>query len=220
VSRFREGDDDYEFAVLDQGRWQNNARRALKSPRGRKALAAIRDALLALPGQRLIHGALCTVGGPERVAEVTDTEIDAHVAELQAKLGRIPSYYTRDRIAELMRRDRDEERAAIEETIGLLGQGCGVCALGALLWHLRVKQGLTPDEAFAALPTVAGGEDCDPLSATAELAARDAGIAYTLATELGFRNDETYGRMTPEERYTAFLGWIDAELGDAESPPA
>lgn len=74
MSRFREGDDDYEYAVLDQGRWQRNARAALKSRRGRRALAEIREALLALPEKRLIEGALCTVGGPERVPEVTDAE--------------------------------------------------------------------------------------------------------------------------------------------------
>ncbi len=94
-----------------------------------------------------------------------------------------------------------------------------MCALGALLWHLLVKQGMTPDEAFAALPTLADGDEggevyVDPLSETAEFAAKEAGIAYTLASELAFRNDETYRRMTPEERHAAFLAWIDTELGD------
>lgn len=39
------------------------------------------------------------------------------------------------------------------------------------------------------------------------------GPVYVLA----YRNDETYGTLTPEERYTAFLAWISAELGD-ETP--
>ena len=30
MSRYREGDGDEEFAALEEGRWQNNARRALK----------------------------------------------------------------------------------------------------------------------------------------------------------------------------------------------
>jgi hypothetical protein len=49
------------------------------------------------------------------------------------------------------------------------------------------------------------------LSQTAGLG-QQAGLTYTLAWELAYRNDETYERMTPEERYTAFLAWIDREL--------
>jgi hypothetical protein len=76
-------DDDSPDMVLARGRWQRNARAVLKSRRGRKALAEIREALLALPEKRLIEGALCTVGGPDRVSEVTEAEIDAHVARLR-----------------------------------------------------------------------------------------------------------------------------------------
>ena len=96
--------------------------------------------------------------------------------------------------------------------------GEGVCAIGALLWHRKVKAGMDPAEAFDSLPTL-DDENYD-LSETALLAKRDAGMAYPLAWELAYRNDETYRRMTPEERYTAFLAWIDAELGEpAESAP-
>jgi hypothetical protein len=110
-----------------------------------------------------------------------------------------------------MRLDREKERAAITESAGARGQGCGVCVNGALLWHRLVHEGLDPDEAFAALPSVAGSE----LSETAWITENDAGIAHTLAWELAYRNDETYRRMTPEERWTAFLTWIDAELSAA-----
>jgi hypothetical protein len=48
--------------------WDNNVRRALKGRRGRKMLAEMRDALMALPEHRLIRGALCTVGASERAA--------------------------------------------------------------------------------------------------------------------------------------------------------
>jgi len=220
MSRYVDGDDDDEFAVLDQGRWERNARAALKGRRGRKALAEIREALLALPEKRLIEGALCTVGGPERVAQVTDDEADAEFARLKTAGVWQPGYYERDDVARWMREEREDARKAIAENVA--GQGCGVCVNGALLWHRLVKQGLSPDEAFAALPVIAGEGSSDPLSDTAKAAEKEAGIAYTLAWELAYRNDETYGRMTPGERYTAFLAWIDAELGtglDAGTAP-
>jgi hypothetical protein len=218
MSRYDDGGGDDEFAALNYGRWANNARRSLKSPRGRKALAEIREALLALPEKRLIEGALCTVGGPERVPDVTDAEIDAEFAHLKETGAQQAGGYARDELAAWMRGDRDAERRPIAENIER--QGCGVCVNGALLWHRLVKQGKSADEAFAALPTVTTWDDGDPLSQTARLAEKDAGIAYTLAWELAYRNDETYSRMTPEDRYTAFLGWINTELGDTEPATA
>lgn len=210
MSRFTEGDDDYEYAVLDQGRWQRNARAALKSKRGRKALAEIREALLALPEKRLIEGALCTVGGLERVPEVTDAEIDARVRDLKAKEFWSDEWDSRERKAEWMRQEREVEREAIAENTAY--QGCGVCVNGALLWHRLVRRGMAADEAFAALPSVLEPGIDDELEETARIAEKDAGIAYTLAWELAYRNDETYRAMTPEERYTAFLAWIDGQL--------
>lgn len=212
MSRFTEGDDDYEYADLDRGRWERNARAALKSKRGRKALAEIREALLALPEQRLIEGALCTVGGPGRVPEVTDSEVGAIVAGRKAK-GWDDKYNSPGETADWMRDERGELREAIAENTR--GQGCGVCVNGALLWHrLVTQQGLTADEAFAALPTVIASDEGDPMAETARIAEAQAGLAYTLAYELAYRNDETYRAMTPEERYTAFLAWIDAQLAE------
>ena len=214
MSRFRDGyDDDYEpEAVLARGRWEHNARRALKSARGRKALAEIRQALLALPDKRLIEGALCTVGGPGRVPGVTDAEIDARVDKMQETGMWNTRYHSRDTIAGSMQSDREKERDAVAGSVR--GQGCGVCVNGALLWHQLVKTGLTPDEAFASLPSVTTTGTSDPMEETALIAERDAGIAYTLAWELAYKNDQTFGAMTPEERWQAFMDWISAELGE------
>lgn len=94
----------------------------------------------------------------------------------------------------------------------LAEKGEGVCAIGAYLWHRKVKAGVDPAEAFDSLPTL---EDSNyELHDTATLARHEAGMAYPLAWDLAYRNDETYRRMTPEERYTAFLAWIEAELGE------
>jgi hypothetical protein len=212
MSRYQdEYDGDDDLAVLAQGRWEHNSRTALKGKRGRASLTLLREALLALPEPRLIEGALCTVGGPERVPDVTEAEIDAKVAVLKAKGFWHEPHSSRERVAEDLRDDRDEQREAIADASGSRGQGCGVCAIGALLWYRLVRDGATPDDAFAALPSLVG----EGLDDTAFLAEKDARVTFTLAWEMAYRNDETYSRMTPEGRYTAFLAWLDAELGTA-----
>jgi hypothetical protein len=196
VSRYSEYDD-YEGEpeqILAQGRWEHNARVALKGKRGRKALADLREALLALPEKRLIEGAVCTVGAEKRrerwIAEAT------RAWESMKPEWRIGGPWTdeADNLAELVQHE-----------------GEGVCAVGALLWHRKVKAGTDPAEAFASLPDL-HDEGSDGLGETADLAKKEAGLTYTLAWELAYRNDETYELKTPEERYTAFLAWIDREL--------
>lgn len=96
--------------------------------------------------------------------------------------------------------------------------GEGVCAGGALLWHLKVKAGMDPIAAFDSLPTL---EDSNHSGwESADLIAHEARLAKPLAVEIAFRNDETYLRMTPEDRYTAFLAWINAELADETAAPS
>lgn len=222
MSRFIEGDDDTEFAALDQGRWEHNARRVLKSQRGRKALAEIREALLALPEKRLISGALCTAGDVDALyPAITDAEFAAKVAELAASpnadaVG--PGWP--ETVAACEREDRNRERREFMATVEQ--HGAGVCLIGAYLWHRKVAAGADPAEAFQALPSLFDGDENvgDPLWETAKIAEQEAGMARTLAWELAYRNDETYRRMTPEERYEAFLGWINAELGDAATVAA
>jgi hypothetical protein len=219
MSRYRDySDDDSPEAVLAYGRWQRNARQVLRSKRGRKALAEIREALLALPDKRLISGAMCTVGDVDaRFPEVTDEEVARAVEDSAARWVRAGFDVPADdatHVARWMRGDRDDERRAYQEVAESEGPGC--CVNGALLWHRKVREGAAPAEAFASLPPVIDINDGDPLRETAELG-QQAGLAYTLAWELAYRNDETYRRMTPEERYTAFLEWIDKQL---EAVPA
>lgn len=213
MSRFVDNFDyDDEHAVLDQGRWERNARAALKGKRGRKVLADLREALIALPEHRLIDGALCTVGGADKRAPLM-TEQEATEAGASAQksgLAYVPGYdwvsYLREGRADLHR----ELASAIEQD---RGEGC--CAIAAYIWHQKVKAGMNPQEAFASLPTVfSGDEDCgDPLGETAELG-KQAGLTYTLAWELAYRNDETYQALTPEERWSEFIQWIDEELAE------
>lgn len=175
---------DYESDDYYPGRaelWYANAHRALKGKRGRKALAELREALLALPEKRLIAGALCTVGGMDR-PEMREAR-----------------QWTRDDLAEK-----------------LATQGQGVCAIGAYLWFKKVKAGTDPQLAFEELPLLL---DTDADSWETAEAGRQAGLAYTLAWELAYRNDESYEAMTPEERYEAFMEWINSELSGTGARP-
>lgn len=87
--------------------------------------------------------------------------------------------------------------------------GEGVCAVGAYAWYKAVKAGADPQAAFEALPFLPD-DDGAPWE-TAQVGKR-AGMTFTLAWELGQRNDDTYGELTPEQRYVEFLAWIDREL--------
>lgn len=89
--------------------------------------------------------------------------------------------------------------------------GEGVCAVGAYIWWKKVKAGADPQAAFAELPLLADDETTAWDTADA---GRKAGLTFTLAWTLGDKNDERFGSMNPEERYEAFLAWIDKELAE------
>ena len=208
-------DDDSPDAVLAYGRWQHNARAALKGKRGRQALRDLREALLALPEHRLIDSALCTVGGPARVPEVTADAIAARVEAARTRAAEGGYRFDTEDAAFIeywMRQEADDERQQIADLVQVDGEG--ICGVAAYLRHQKVKAGMDPGEAFASLPTVAGENGEDALDETAGLG-QQACLTYTLAWELAFRNDETFGAMTPEGRYAAFLAWIDQELAGA-----
>lgn len=156
--------------------WQANTKRALAGKKGRKALAELREALLALPEKKLISGALCTVGGMDRIDPARDRYGDQAYG-LDAKLAT---------------------------------EGEGVCAIGAYLWFKKVKAGMDPQEAFLDLPLLLDS-DGEAGIATADAGHR-AGLTFVLAWELAYRNDGIWEAMTPEERYVAFMAWIDGKL--------
>jgi tetratricopeptide (TPR) repeat protein len=96
-------------------------------------------------------------------------------------------------------------------------EGEGVCAVGAYVWWKKVKAGADPEEAFAALPTLL---DADTDISETAYEGQKAGMTYTLAWELAFRNDGTYEALTPELRYEAFLNWLDKAISDEHPLPA
>lgn len=195
MSRYYEGDGEEDFPG-QWALWEHAARCALKGKRGRRALAELREALRNLPEKRLISRAMCTVAPDSRAPRPTP------LPEVAAESEQLREAYARGD-----RRDLLEFHELIEE------QGEGVCAVGAYLWWRKVKAGADPTDAFAALPTL--DDASHDLSETAQLAAAEGDLAYSLASNLAYRNDETLENCTPEERYGRFLAWLDAELAEA-----
>lgn len=100
--------------------------------------------------------------------------------------------------------DRWGEQKALLEA-----EGEGVCAVGAFAWYKKVKAGADPQQALRDLPLAPDyNGDTDITIETGE----QAGLSTTLAWVLMDKNDETFGDLTPEERYTAYLAWIDEKL--------
>jgi hypothetical protein len=172
VSRIGECDD-YEGSFPNEWAfWERRTRQVLNGRPGRKALAELREALLALPEKRLVANALSTAGKADVPEAATRWYAEDHRELLEA-------------------------------------QGEGVCAVGAFVWHQRVKAGADPAEAMAALP-LNPEYDGDP-QLTVEVG-HEAGLTRHLAWVLMSRNDDTFAGLTPEERYEAFLAWLDERL--------
>jgi len=87
--------------------------------------------------------------------------------------------------------------------------GAGVCAVGAYAWHKKVKAGMEPTAAFESLPMLA---DTDSGIYDTKMVGVEAGLTRTLAYEFAYLNDETYESLSPEERWIAFMVWIEKQL--------
>lgn len=183
MSRYKECDDDDESFPNAHEFWRNAADRALRSRRGRRALEELREALLHLPERRLISSALCTM-----TVEAPE-----------------PPPRTEDEsMGAAVKRWAAESLYALIQT-----QGRGVCANGAYIWWLNVKGGMDPEAAFAALPLLDDEEHDIHDTARAGV---EAGLAFSLSWDIAFANDERFGSLTPEQRHTAMLGWIEEML--------
>lgn len=114
--------------------------------------------------------------------------------------------------AEKMTDDGDWRKA--ELTAKIVKEGIGVCAVGAYMLRKRVLElGETTEEAMRQLPSLADIESNGLYETMLE--GQAAGLSRYVAWTLADRNDEVYGELTPEERYIAFLKWIDNELATA-----
>lgn len=191
MTRF-EWDGDYEGPGYENAAelYEHRALTAIYSRRGRAALRELREALMALPQHALIEGAVCRVPTDED-GEVLWKEPEA--APGQATLDGSPV------------------------SSRTLAAPAEVCVVGAHVWWQKVKAGMAPDEAFVDLPALDSEDDQwgDEMFETAWLGQSN-GLTYTLAWELQSMNDETWGALTPEERWQRFVAWIDEVLA---APP-
>lgn len=193
MSRTSEGDD-YDQQFANEGAfWRHRAHLALRGRKGRKALADLREALLALPEKRLISDAMSTVGkhpGPRPPLPGPD----ATPAERYAVMG------------------QDEQRELVEE------QGEGMCTVAAYVWHQRVKAGVDPDQAMRDLPLA---PSYDSGEWETQSLGEGAGLSQYVAWRLMSLNDDSFETKTPEERYSAVLAWVDKQLAlpPLKAPP-
>jgi hypothetical protein len=201
VSRF--GDGDYEPIIGSDGKvkdtsglWRSNVKRALAGKRGQAALRDLRDALLALPEKRLIEGALCTVGLSEKI-EAMPVRIPTPPDSLARTVDGLTDMTNWHRMSLIEFVEEHEDQPE------------GVCAIGAYVWWQKVKAGMDPADAFAALPVL---PDTDGGEWETAQAGQDAGLTAALAWDLAYTNDERLQGLTPEARYAWFMEWIDKQL--------
>jgi hypothetical protein len=100
---------------------------------------------------------------------------------------------------------------------GLLCDGTGVCAVGAIAAYRKVQGGMTWDEAFKALDESGEGDPGDDdyggsIDDTARFAERQIKMAFSLAWEIAFTNDEHLRRVSPEYRHERMLVWVRARI--------
>lgn len=94
-----------------------------------------------------------------------------------------------------------------------LCDGKGVCVLGALAYRRAVDQGVEPREIWKSLQKPGAAVDADA-KGLATWAVKNLSMTFTLAWELMEKNDERFGSITPEERYTAMLNWVEGTLAE------
>lgn len=173
--------------------FEQRARTAIYSKRGRAALAELREALMALPKHELIEGAMC------RRPKIDEDDAEE---ETEQVLGPVAGQVSFD-------------GAVVEQPDP--AQQYGVCGVGAYIWWKKVKAGMDPVQAFNELPELDTENEYmvqgDEMFETA-WAGKRAGLSYTLAWELASGNDETFGTLTPEKRWQAMVDWIDKVLAE------
>lgn len=101
---------------------------------------------------------------------------------------------------------------------GAIARDGMVCAVGAYVAMRRVNEGASWGQAIAALEAERGdGEDDDDLAAM--WLGESLGMARTIAWELAFANDESYGGMMPEARHAAILRWVRRHIATEAVAP-
>jgi hypothetical protein len=193
VSRFNSYDHD-EYDPLAEGRWFANLRRAIRGQRGQRALRDLREALLALPDRRLIAGDFATPQG-----EVCTVGCVVAYKRAQAKGVSIP-----EAAKELAAEDPDPwDGFELNPETGKYERQAEIMRYDSEVGRMVGTGQFETEERW---------HDDDPADYTATRGERDAGMAYTLAWHLGWKNDEDWRHLTPEQRWDACLKWVESKL--------
>lgn len=163
--------------------WEQIIARKLGGRKGQELLAEIEAALVALPEAKLVSGHLA--------AEGSVCTVGAVVARRRAdgRGGELTKVIESMQLATPCRCGHDARRH-------VAGYGC------------TEARYFTKDECACA-SYVPGYES---IHATAEAGAA-AGLEWKLAWHFAYLNDETFARMTPEERYEQMLAWVRRAQG-------
>ncbi len=104
---------------------------------------------------------------------------------------------------------------------GTMGDGKGVCAMGAWLYRRYVDQGLTPKQAWYKVKREDRKRHNWPWESndgernrTITVGSRDLGITKTLAEVVSFINDEEVFATSPEGRYEQVLRLVRSYIAD------
>lgn len=178
--------------------WEMALFRAINGKRGQRALRELEQALLELPEPRLISGHLAANG---QVCAV-----GAMIVHEQMKRGKT--------------RDEALERISDEIYVCTCGHDlkhhqagpCSMCVTHSL--HYTRIEGWTACQSF--MPDLDYPSNDDMADHTASAGRSMAGLAYTLAWQLAYVNDEECEGATPEHRYEKVLAWVrEAQIPDA-----
>lgn len=93
----------------------------------------------------------------------------------------------------------------------------GVCAVGAVAAHRRVKAGQSWEDAVLSLPMIEDGDE------TAYFAQTALGMARTIAWEIAQENDRelwdwNVAQELPQARYERVLAWVQSRIKTVEVP--
>jgi hypothetical protein len=166
--------------------WETVVSNALGGRRGQEALAAMEDALLALPEPKLVHGhlasdsAVCAVGAlvAHRRAEREAVDVAAVIEAMSAG---VKCWCGHGREAHA-------------------GGGCTA---------MRKPWGETEERPCSCEAYEPDTEDVYETVRAGEAE----GLSHTVAWHLAYLNDETFGGASPEERFNLMLAWVRRAQG-------
>lgn len=220
MSRFKEYDDDYEYAALNEGRWWNNVRQILAGKKGQKILKEFEQALLAMPRKQLIDGDICKqeyvfdeLGLPNPVDGLYGVCAIGAYALYKGK--------TYEELAQIIPKGNDDYPFICQKCRGL----CNICGLPRYRhneWNLEKNKSPVSHEfkfiwcgecgglgkVFPLdLPNIPQSETESADIETVDLG-ESIGMQRTLAWYIAQMNDEDFSHMTPERRWEATLKWV------------